>query len=191
MIGQASRNLKLISIKHIVLTRLSDWKQPKYLLKEGWEMSTGSALPGDEWVTGGLLKLLVLSTGPHMVVMMIVLIIIIIIIIIITTWCGHLAISKQVKSVCISHKRRRGDNFPCLNRDIWKDPPRCWYNAFISGPSADNDVKNRPWNKPTLTYSMFSNLYYEQVFTQSIQNAFRGRVQNLYIWSLLNEARFL
>ena len=38
---------------------------------------------------------------------------------------------------------------------------------------------------------MFSNLYYEQVFTQSIQNAFRGRVQNLYIWSLLNEARFL
>ena len=83
-------------------------------------MSTGSALPGDEWVTGGLLKLLVLSTGHHMVVVMM-----IVLIIIITTWCGHLAISKQVKSVCISHKRRRGDTFPCLNRDIWKDPPCC------------------------------------------------------------------
>ena len=62
------------------------------------EMRTGSALPGDEWVTGGLLKLLVLSTGHHMVVVMM-----IVLIIIITTWCGHLAISKQVKSVCIMY----------------------------------------------------------------------------------------
>ena len=50
-------------------------------------MSTGSALPGEEWVTGGLLKLLVLSTGHHMAVVMM----IVLIIIITTTWCGHLA----------------------------------------------------------------------------------------------------
>ena len=52
-----------------------EWLKATQMLKERWEMSTGSALPGDEWVTGGLLKLLVLSTGHHMVVVMMIVVV--------------------------------------------------------------------------------------------------------------------